>query len=119
MHGQWPPPVKASADVLPQVIEYLVKKGYNRTEQMLRQESSHLDKEGKPIHERVEDFGTMKYAKAYRLFSGWIDQNLDIYKVGIHQIYTFLDQEFKLTRDSMNFDVSYGQSSSTPILNSS
>ena len=80
------PPLKPKmaplADITPQVIEYLVKKGYNRTEQMLRQESSHLDKEGKPIHDRAEDFGTMKYSKAYRLLSNWVDQNLDIYKVG-------------------------------------
>ncbi|TVY29147.1 Transcription initiation factor TFIID subunit [Lachnellula hyalina] len=71
-----------NADLTPQVIEYLVKKGYNRTEQMLRQESSHLDKEGKPIHDRVEDSGTLKYSKAYRLLSNWVESNLDIYKVG-------------------------------------
>ena len=64
-----------------QVIEYLVKKGYNRTEQMLRNESTNLDKDGKPIHERAEDFGTGKYQKGFRLLSSWIDQNLDIYKV--------------------------------------
>jgi len=75
------PTMAPLADITPQVIEYLVKKGYNRTEQMLRQESSHLDKEGKPIHDRVEDLGTMKYTKAYRLLSNWVDQNLDIYKV--------------------------------------
>jgi transcription initiation factor TFIID subunit 5 len=65
----------------PQVIEYLVKKGYNRTEQMLRQESSNLDKDGKPIPERVEDLGTQKYTKAFQLLSNWVDSNLDIYKV--------------------------------------
>jgi transcription initiation factor TFIID subunit 5 len=64
-----------------QVIEYLVKKGYNRTEQMLRQESSNLDKDGKPIPERVEDLGTQKYTKAFQLLSNWVDSNLDIYKV--------------------------------------
>jgi transcription initiation factor TFIID subunit 5 len=64
-----------------QVIEYLLKKGYNRTEQMLRQESSNLDRDGKPIHDRAEDLGTAKYSKGFRLLSNWIDQNLDIYKV--------------------------------------
>lgn len=63
------------------VIEYLVKKGYNRTEQMLRSESSNLDRDGKPIQERAEDLGTAKYAKGFRLLSNWIESNLDIYKV--------------------------------------
>jgi transcription initiation factor TFIID subunit 5 len=71
--------LKSNLDV--QVIEYLVKKGYNRTEQMLRQESSNLDKDGKPIPERVEDLGTQKYTKAFQLLSNWVDSNLDIYKV--------------------------------------
>jgi len=69
---------------MPQVIEYLVKKGYNKTEQMLRQESTHLDKEGKPVQERAEDLGTGKYKKGFRLLSSWIDQNLDIYKVNLN-----------------------------------
>jgi hypothetical protein len=56
------------ADINKQVIEYLVKKGYNRTEQTLRQESSNLDKDG-------------KYTKAFQLLSNWVDSNLDIYKV--------------------------------------
>ncbi len=64
-----------------QVIEYLVKKGYNRTEQMLRMESSNLDKDGRPIQERVEDLGNVKYSRGFKLLSDWIDQNLDIYKV--------------------------------------
>ena len=66
-----------------QVIEYLLKKGYNRTEQMLRLESSNLDHNGKPIQERVEDLGTGKYSKGFRLLSAWVEQNLDIYKVRI------------------------------------
>ena len=64
-----------------QVIEYLLKKGYNRTEQMLRLESSNLDQNGKPVQERAEDLGTAKYSRGFRLLSAWVDQNLDIYKV--------------------------------------
>lgn len=64
-----------------QVIEYLVKKGYNRTEQMLRQESSNVDKDGRPIVERAEDTGHEKYLLAYRVLSDWIDGTLDVYKV--------------------------------------
>jgi transcription initiation factor TFIID subunit 5 len=76
-----PSPSTIKANLEEKVIEYLVKKGYNRTEQMLRQESSNLDKDGKPIPERVEDLGTQKYTKAFQLLSNWIDSNLDIYKV--------------------------------------
>jgi transcription initiation factor TFIID subunit 5 len=70
-----------NADVVNQVIEYLVKKGYNRTEQTLRMESANLDKDGRPIQDRAEDQGTAKYAKAYTMLSNWIESNLDIYKV--------------------------------------
>jgi len=69
------------ANVKQKVLEYLVKKGYNRTEQMLRQESAHLDKDGRPIHNRVEELGNIKYARGFEMLSNWIDQNLDIYKV--------------------------------------
>jgi transcription initiation factor TFIID subunit 5 len=68
------------ADIDKKVIEYLVKKGYNRTEQTLRQESAHLDKDGRPIHSRIEELGNIKYSRGYKLLSNWIDQNLDVYK---------------------------------------
>ncbi|CZT51364.1 probable transcription initiation factor TFIID subunit 5 [Rhynchosporium secalis] len=68
------------------VIEYLVKKGYNRTEQMLRQESSNLDKDGRPIQPRVEDLGSVKYAKGFKMISEWIEQNLDVYKFELRRL---------------------------------
>ena len=67
----------------PQVIEYLLKKGYTKTEQTLRQESKHLDKDGRPIAERLEDKGDAKYTIAFNMISKWIGQNLDIYKVSL------------------------------------
>ncbi|KAI9742827.1 MAG: Transcription initiation factor TFIID subunit 5 [Claussenomyces sp. TS43310] len=70
----------------PQVIEYLMKKGYTRTEQTLRAESSNVDKDGRPIIERAEDTGTEKYKKAFELLSGWIDQNLDVYKFELRRL---------------------------------
>ncbi|KAF4619018.1 hypothetical protein G7Y89_g14829 [Cudoniella acicularis] len=85
--SSWPSELmKIPANQRRQVIEYLVKKGYNRTEQMLRQESSHLDKEGKPINDRVEDLGTTKYSKAFQLLSNWVDSNLDIYKFELRRL---------------------------------
>ncbi|KAL3419580.1 WD domain-containing protein [Phlyctema vagabunda] len=53
---------------------------------MLRNESAHLDKDGKPVAERAEDFGTQKYDKGFRLLSSWIDQNLDIYKFELKRL---------------------------------
>lgn len=47
-----------------QVIEYLSKKGYSRTEAMLRVESAAQDAEGRPPP-RVEDTGGLKYGKAF------------------------------------------------------
>lgn len=79
--SQRSPSSRPPANATRQVIEYLLKKGYNRTEQMLRLESSNLDHNGKPIQERVEDLGTGKYSKGFRLLSAWVEQNLDIYKV--------------------------------------
>lgn len=63
-----------------QVIEYLMKKGYARTEQVLRQESAQVDRDGRPVVDRA-DYGNEKYIKAFELLSSWIDSNLDIYKV--------------------------------------
>jgi hypothetical protein len=73
-------PLHDTTDLTKKVIEYLVKKGYNKTEQTLRQESAHVDKDGRPIHNRVEELGNIKYTKGFKLLSDWIDQNLDLYK---------------------------------------
>lgn len=91
-----PAVVDQDANLIPKVIEYLVKKGYNRTEQMLRLESSRLDREGRPIQERVEDTGTEKYATAYKLLDNWIKQNLSIYKVRITSLGFLLHNWSKL-----------------------
>lgn len=75
-------PKNSVADVHPsQVIEYLMKKGYLRTEQVLRQESAQVDKDGRPIFGR-DEYGNEKYIRGFELLSSWIDSNLDIYKVG-------------------------------------
>lgn len=67
--------------ILSKVLEYLLKKGYTRTEMALRQESANIDNQGRPVFNRSEDYGNDKYIKAFNLLSNWIDQNLDIYKV--------------------------------------
>jgi len=99
--GQPAPANSMSSQNLNQiVIEYLVKKGYNRTEQMLRMESSNLDKDGRPVQERVEDLGNLKYARGFKMISDWIEQNLDIYKFELRRLlwplftYSYFDLVF-------------------------
>ncbi len=87
--------------MITQVIEYLSKKGYSKTESMLRQESANQDVEGRPINTKAEETGGAKYGKAFGecyvlshafehpakisitqgLMRSWIEESLDIYKV--------------------------------------
>ena len=53
------------ANVIPKVIEYLSKKGYSRTESMLRMESASQDVEGRPVNTKTEDAGGAKYLRTY------------------------------------------------------
>ncbi len=75
--------LEQAANLQAKVIEYLLKKGYNRTERTLRAESSALDREGNQQQDRVEDIGNIKYSRGLRLLFGWISGNLDIYKVSM------------------------------------
>lgn len=63
-----------------------MKKGYFRTESMLRYESANLDKDGKPSIQYVEEDGPIKYTIAFALLCSWIDHGLDVYKAG--QLFT-------------------------------
>ena len=72
--------------VVPQVLEYLAKKGYSRTESMLRKESAFQDAEGRPIVRRAEDAGGDMYFRAYDLILRWTDNVLDIYKVELKKL---------------------------------
>ena len=53
------------ADFIRQVIEYLSKKGYSRTEAMLRIESASQDAEGRPVTTGGGEAGGVKYGKAF------------------------------------------------------
>ncbi|KAB8532583.1 hypothetical protein FH972_025528 [Carpinus fangiana] len=79
-----PPPSNATssqANLNQIVIEYLIKKGYNKTEAALRQESQNVDANGIVIKKRAEDSGGGKWAMGYSVFEQWIEDNLEIYKV--------------------------------------
>ena len=87
------------SDTAQQVIDYLNKKGYSRTEAMLRTEMANLDAEGRPMYNRQEENGGAKYGHSFgklvrfthktelllttfvAMLKVWIDENLDIYKV--------------------------------------
>ncbi|KAI9755570.1 MAG: hypothetical protein M4579_004218 [Chaenotheca gracillima] len=79
------------------VIEYLNKKGYNKTEAMLRLESANTDRDGRPLYQRAEDTGGERYMKAFNLTRHWIEQNLDLYKPELRRllwplfVYSFLN----------------------------
>ena len=83
------------------MLEYLSKKGYSRTEAMLRRESATHDAEGRPITRRPEETGAALYIRAFSewlhpcfwwcawtafanlfidLLRNWIEETLDIYK---------------------------------------
>lgn len=68
------------------VLEYLAKKGYSRTEAMLRRESAHTDINGQLVTSRVEETGGKKYRAAFALIQTWIDNSLDIYKPELKRI---------------------------------
>ena len=53
------------ADYILQVIEYLNKKGYSKTEAMLRMESANQDADGRSIASRAGDPNGAKYGRAF------------------------------------------------------
>ena len=53
------------ADYSLQVIEYLNKKGYSKTEAMLRMESANQDADGRSIASRAGDPTGAKYGRAF------------------------------------------------------
>ena len=62
------------------MTDYLLKRGFNRTEEVFRQESKHLGSDGKPV-QQLAILGPKKYARAFRLLKDWVENNLEIYKV--------------------------------------
>lgn len=86
---QPPPPLKTTKEannVFPKVLEYLSKKGYNRTEAMLRKESQHTDANGNPIATNINEMGGKKYGRAFEATQLWVDNVLEIYKPELKRI---------------------------------
>ncbi|KAI0378475.1 WD40 repeat-like protein [Hypomontagnella monticulosa] len=73
------------------VTDYLLKKGYKRTEEIFRQEVKDLDETGKPRdhNESVnlnKFFPAGRYLKAFKHFASWIDNGVDLYKFELEKI---------------------------------
>ncbi|PHH90371.1 hypothetical protein CDD83_3857 [Cordyceps sp. RAO-2017] len=67
------------------VTDYLLKRGFNRTEEVFREESKHLGPDGKPI-QQLANMGPKKYQKAFKLVKDWVDNNLDLYKFELSKV---------------------------------
>jgi transcription initiation factor TFIID subunit 5 len=91
------------------VLEYLSKKGYVRTEAMLRKESEPLAN-GQPLQTQSTEAGGAKYTKAFELLRKYTEDNLDLYRPELRKllwpifVYSFLDlvRDF-YTKDAENF----------------
>ncbi|KAI2463408.1 WD40 repeat-like protein [Annulohypoxylon bovei var. microspora] len=67
------------------VTDYLLKKGYRRTEEIFRQEVKDIDETGKPRENgdgsaTSKHFPAGKYLTAFKYFDLWVEQSLDVYK---------------------------------------
>ncbi|KAG2416337.1 hypothetical protein HFD88_007552 [Aspergillus terreus] len=78
------------------VIDYLAKKGYSRTEAMLRMESANQEIDGRPLPPLGED-ARPKYRMGFDLLKVWVEDNLDLYKPELRRVlwplfvYSFLN----------------------------
>lgn len=66
-----------------QVTDYLLKRGFTRTEEVFRKESAHLGPDGKPQVTNTNDMGPKKYTVAFRMLRKYVESTLDYYKVSI------------------------------------
>lgn len=68
-----------------QVTDYLIKKGFHRTEVIFRGEVKDLDETGRP-KTSSDSKGPGRYLKAFVHFQKWIENGLDLHKVSIIQV---------------------------------
>ncbi|KAI0471984.1 WD domain-containing protein [Xylariaceae sp. FL0804] len=73
------------------VTDYLLKKGYRRTEEIFRQEVKDVDETGKPrqhIDAAVSDriFPAGKYLSSFSHFERWVDNGIDLYKFELGKV---------------------------------
>ncbi|KAF3064224.1 Transcription initiation factor TFIID subunit 5 [Daldinia childiae] len=73
------------------VTDYLIKKGYNRTEEIFRQEVKDINENGKPRDHNDavapnKFLPAGKYLRAFKHFARWIDNGVDLYKFELGKI---------------------------------
>ncbi|KOS17321.1 Transcription initiation factor TFIID subunit 5 [Escovopsis weberi] len=96
LSGAQGPPVGPQQLKEKRVTDYLLKRGFNRTEEVFRQESKHLGVDGKPL-QQLANLGPKKYSKAFRLLKEWVENNLDLYKFELSKllwptfVYSFIE----------------------------
>ncbi|KAF2444344.1 transcription initiation factor-like protein TFIID subunit 5 [Karstenula rhodostoma CBS 690.94] len=115
-----PPPAGSSTGPQSQqnlnqiVLEYLSKKGYVRTEAMLRKESEPAVTNGTSLGGQSTDQGGTKATKAFELLRKYMDDILDVYKPELRKllwpvfVYSYLDlvREY-FTKDAEAFFAKY------------
>ncbi|KAI0150243.1 WD domain-containing protein [Xylariaceae sp. FL1272] len=83
-----PPPNNQNLNQI--VTDYLLKKGYKRTEATFRQEVKDIDEHGRPkpnedsVSERT--FPAGKYLTSFKNFEKWVDNGLDLYKFELGKV---------------------------------
>lgn len=67
------------------VLDYLAKKGYSRTEAMLRLEASGS---GVSVEEKLKSIEETPdaYTHTYTILRDWVDSSLELYKAELHRI---------------------------------
>ncbi|KAJ6095110.1 hypothetical protein N7467_002623 [Penicillium canescens] len=80
-----PPSGAMSQQNLNQIVDYLAKKGYSRTEAMLRMESANQEIDGRPLPQLGED-SRPKTRQGFDLLKNWVEENLDLYKPELRRV---------------------------------
>ncbi|KAH8652200.1 WD40-repeat-containing domain protein [Xylariales sp. PMI_506] len=79
------------------VTDYLLKRGYTRTEAAFRKEIANVETNGKSDDEKESKIKPEKYRDAFESLVKWVEQSLDLYKFELAKVlwpvfvYSFLD----------------------------
>lgn len=90
------------------VTDYLLKRGFLRTEAVFRRETKNLDANGRPIHSKADDHGPRKFLIAFDAFKNWVDNCLDIYKFELEKLLwpCFVYSYLELVQDGQHDEAS-------------
>ncbi|KXJ92915.1 WD40-repeat-containing domain protein [Microdochium bolleyi] len=80
-----PPPPPASQDLNKIVTDYLVKKGFNRTNAIFTQEIRDLDESGKP-KPSADLKSAGRFRKAFTHLEKWVENGLDLHKFELWKV---------------------------------